>query len=84
VIRGLAEGLGLETMVGEVASEELLSIGPGVPVETAVELMRVAAVRRIPVMDGDDAVGIISVGDLAIERDPSSALAEISDAEPNH
>lgn len=84
VVRGLAEGLGLEAMVGEVASEELLSIGPGVPVETAVELMRVAAVRRIPVMDGDDAVGIISIGDLAVERDPTSALADISAAEPNY
>jgi CBS domain-containing protein len=83
VVRGLAEGLGLEAMVGEVASEELLSVAPGVPVETAVELMRVAAVRRIPVMDGDDTVGIISIGDLAIERDPFSALAEISDAAPN-
>jgi CBS domain-containing protein len=83
VVRGLAEGLGLEAMVGEVASEELLSVAPGVPVETAVELMRVAAVRRIPVMDGDDTVGIISIGDLAIERDPYSALAEISDAAPN-
>lgn len=84
VVRGLAEGLGLEAMVGEVASEELLSIGPSVPVETAVELMRVAAVRRIPVMDGDDAVGIISIGDLAVERDPTSALADVSAAEPNY
>ena len=48
VVRGLAEGLGLDAMVGEVASEELISIGPGVPVDVAVELMRVAAVRRIP------------------------------------
>jgi signal-transduction protein with cAMP-binding, CBS, and nucleotidyltransferase domain len=83
VVRGLAEGLGLETMVGEVAIEELLSIGPGVPVETAVELMRVAAVRRIPVMEGDVPVGIVSIGDLAVERDPTSALAGISEAEPN-
>jgi signal-transduction protein with cAMP-binding, CBS, and nucleotidyltransferase domain len=83
VVRGLAEGLGLEAMVGEVASEELLSIGPSVPVRTAVELMRVAAVRRIPVMEGDEPVGIISIGDLAIERDPGSALADISVAEPN-
>ncbi|MEU4386855.1 CBS domain-containing protein [Promicromonospora sp. NPDC023805] len=83
VVRGLAEGLGLETMVGEVATEELLSVGPTVPVETAIELMRVAAVRRMPVMDGDTAVGIVSIGDFAIERDPTSALAEISEAAPN-
>ena len=83
VIRGLAEGLGLEAMVGEVASEELISIGPGVPVEVAVEMMRVAAVRRIPVMEGDEPVGIVSIGDLAVEHDPVSALADISEARPN-
>jgi hypothetical protein len=35
------------------------------------------------VVDGDVAVGIVSIGDLAVERDPTSALADISGAEPN-
>ncbi|GAA2241094.1 CBS domain-containing protein [Promicromonospora sukumoe] len=83
VVRGLAEGLGLEAMVGEVASEDLVTIGPEVPVEAAAEVMRNAAVRRVPVVDGDVAVGIVSIGDLAVERDPTSALADISGAEPN-
>lgn len=83
VVRGLAEGLGLEAMVGEVASEDIVTVGPGVPVETAVQVMRAAAVRRVPVLDGDTVVGIVSIGDLAVERDPSSALADISEAEPN-
>ncbi|MFC8799686.1 CBS domain-containing protein [Promicromonospora sp. NPDC057138] len=83
VVRGLAEGLGLEAMVGEVASEDIVTVGPGLPVETAVEAMRAAAVRRIPVLDGDRVVGIVSIGDLAVERDPTSALADISEAEPN-
>ncbi|GAA4718008.1 CBS domain-containing protein [Promicromonospora umidemergens] len=83
VVRGLAEGLGLEAMVGEVASEDLISVGPDVPVEVAVELMRAAAVRRIPVMDDDVPIGIVSIGDLAAERDPMSALADISEAQPN-
>jgi len=83
VVRGLAEGLGLEAMVGEVASEDILTVGPDVPVETAVEIMRVAALRRIPVLEGDDVVGIVSIGDLAVRRDPTSVLADISEAEPN-
>ncbi|WP_129789745.1 CBS domain-containing protein [Promicromonospora panici] len=83
VVRGLAEGLGLEAMVGEVASEDIVTVGPGVAAETAVEMMRAAAVRRIPVLDGDTVVGIVSIGDLAVERDPASALADISEAEPN-
>jgi CBS domain-containing protein len=83
VVRGVAEGLGVDAPVRQVASERLVTVGPSDPVETAVEVMRAAAVRRVPVMDGDVAVGIVSIGDLAVERDPSSALADISEAEPN-
>ncbi|MGI5187280.1 CBS domain-containing protein [Promicromonospora sp. CA-289599] len=83
VVRGLAEGRGLDATVGEIASEQLVTVGPGDPVATAVEVMRDAAVRRVPVIDGDMAVGIVSIGDLAVERDPSSALADISEEPPN-
>jgi CBS domain-containing protein len=83
VVRGLAEGLGLDATVSQVASEQLVTVGPGDPVATAVEVMRDAAVRRVPVMDGDTVVGIVSIGDLAVERDPSSALADISEEPPN-
>jgi CBS domain-containing protein len=83
VVRGLAKGLGGDATIREVASEDIITVGPSDPVESAVEVMRAAAVRRVPVMDGDVAVGIVSIGDLAVERDPSSALADISEAEPN-
>ncbi|GHH66775.1 CBS domain-containing protein [Promicromonospora soli] len=83
VVRGLAKGLGGDATIREVASEDIITVAPSDPVETAVEVMRAAAVRRVPVMDGDVAVGIVSIGDLAVERDPSSALADISEAEPN-
>ena len=42
-------------------------------------------VRRLPVVDGDKLVGIISMGDLAIEGElPSSAMADVSAASPNN
>ena len=40
-------------------------------------------VRRLPVVDHDRPGGIASLGDLAIERDEDSALADISAACPN-
>lgn len=40
--------------------------------------LREHGVRRLPVVDGDKPVGIVSLGDLAMERDPKSALADIS------
>lgn len=42
-----------------------------------------ASVRRIPVVDGGRPVGVLSLGDAAIEKDPNSALADISAAPAN-
>lgn len=38
---------------------------------------------RLPVVQQGHAVGIVSLGDLAIEEDPGSALADVSAAEGN-
>jgi CBS domain-containing protein len=84
VVRGLAQGLGPDSTVSDIVSEDLVTVGPGDPVEVAVQVMRDAAVRRVPVVDGSITVGIVSIGDLAVERDPESALADISEAPPNH
>ena len=83
VVRGLAAGLGVDAPVQQVTSQQIVTVGHSDPVETAVKVMRDAAVRRVPVLDGDTLVGIVPIGDLAVERDPSSVLADISDAEPN-
>ena len=45
--------------------------------------MRTHAIRRLPGVDEGQAVGIMSLGDLAVERDPGSALGGISGAPPN-
>jgi predicted transcriptional regulator len=52
-------------------------------VDTAVSLMRDKALRRLPVVEDGRPVGIVSIGDLAIEEDRRSALADISAAPPN-
>ncbi len=49
-----------------------------------IQIIRQQAVRRIPVVEGGRPVGIVSIGDLAIERDEHSALADISAAEGNN
>lgn len=37
----------------------------------------------VVVDEGQHAVGIVSLGDLAIERDPESALGDICSTKPN-
>jgi CBS domain-containing protein len=71
------------TRVGEIASGDVTTLEPGASVKDAVRLMRERSVRRLPVVDGGRPVGIVSIGDLAVERDPDSVLADISSAPPN-
>ena len=83
-IRVVAENKDLSTPVGDACSAaDLQTVGPDTSLDQAVQLMRGNAVRRLPVVENDHAVGIISLGDLAIELDENSALADISAAEPD-
>ena len=71
------------TTLADICSHSLVTVTPTDSVEEAVRLMRTHAIRRLPVVDGGQAVGIVSLGDLAVERDPGSALGKISGAPPN-
>ena len=80
VIRAVADGVDPNTTrLGQVVTADLASVAPDDPVERAIELMREKAVRRLPVLDGGKPVGMISLGDLAIQRDADSVLADISE-----
>ena len=84
VVRVVAEGRDPRaTRIEDVASHDLTAVSPDDPVERAVDLMRERAVRRLPVVKRGKVVGIVSIGDLAVVRDPGSALADISAAPPN-
>lgn len=83
VIRGIAEQADPQTArVGDIATEELTALSPGDSVEDAIKAMRDQDVRRLPVVEDGIAVGIVSLGDLAVDRDPESVLADISAASP--
>lgn len=83
-VRVLADGGDVTAKSVQVAySEPLISVAPDDDAAHAVQLMRANAVRRLPVIDDGRAVGVVSLGDLALERDPDSALGEISAAPAN-
>lgn len=73
-----------ETKVAEVCNRDVVSLSPDQSVDDAIRLMRDENIRRLPVLDGGKAVGIVSLGDLAIARDPDSALGDISAAPPDN
>ena len=84
-VRVVAEGKDPNsTAVSDVATTDLHTLSPDDSVEDAIELVRKHNVRRVPVVEGAKPVGIVSIGDLAIERDEHSALADLSEAAPNN
>jgi CBS domain-containing protein len=83
-IRAVAESRDPDTtMVKDVASSEVASADPRDTVRETLELMRGLNVRRLPVVEGGRAVGVVSLGDLSVETDVGSALADISTAPPD-
>ncbi|GAA2274557.1 CBS domain-containing protein [Nonomuraea roseoviolacea subsp. roseoviolacea] len=82
-VRVVAADKGPGTPVREACSPSVETVGPDTSLDQAVQLMRTNAVRRLPVVEGGKAVGIVSLGDLAMERDPESALGDISAATGN-
>lgn len=54
-----------EVKVGEIMSKILTTARPEMPIEVAVQRMINHKIRRLPIMDGDKIVGIITVTDLA-------------------
>ena len=57
-------------------------LGPDDDLEQATQLVRDRAVRRIPVLADGTPVGVLSVGDLALEKDARSARSGVSSAPP--
>lgn len=85
VVRGVAQGIDPASgSIEEVCSHQLVTVSPDDAVATAVKTMEEHAIRRLPVVDAENLVGIVSIGDLAVERDRQSALGEISAATPNN
>jgi CBS domain-containing protein len=85
VVRGVAEGRDAgSTPIREVCTTGVEALEPGATVDDALRKMREADVRRLPVVEGGRPVGIVSLGDLAVEREPDSTLADISAASPDN
>ncbi|RKN46366.1 CBS domain-containing protein [Micromonospora endolithica] len=71
------------TTIGSIVTREVVMIEQHCTAQEAASLMRERGVRRVLVCDSDrKLVGIVSLGDLAMQLDPQSALSEISEQAP--
>jgi len=83
VVRGYADKNPGSTAVEEVMTKHLETISPEAAIEEAAQRMAACQIRRLPVVDGGELVGVVSLGDLAVpqslKHDALHALSGISE-----
>jgi CBS domain-containing protein len=87
VIKGFVNNLSSDSMISELVTENVVKGSKEMSVEEAVRLMSQHQIRRLPIVEDDKLVGIVSLGDLAVNNqstyEAGQALKNISNpAEP--
>jgi CBS domain-containing protein len=83
VVRALGQGFGAQTKLADISSTQLATLEPDARVGDAIKLMEEKSLRRLLIVKDSKPVGMVSLGDLAVERDRKSALGQISAAPAN-
>jgi CBS domain-containing protein len=77
VVKCIAEGGDpATTTAGTLCEGQLVTIGADDPLEEVLRTMKQHKVRRLPVIDGHDLVGVVSQGDVA-KNAPHDKVAEL-------
>ena len=85
VVKAIAQGKDPNsTRAGELAEGKPVTIGADDSVDEALHTMKDHKVRRLPVIDGHDLIGVVSQGDLAqaVEEDEVGDLVAAISAAP--
>lgn len=83
ILRGVAEGKDLKMQkVREIMTSNPVVGNENLNVEDAARIMSERQIRRLPIVNNNSLVGIVSLGDIAVEpnlkEQASGALSEIS------
>jgi CBS domain-containing protein len=90
VVRLIAEGKDASSArVNDVMTKNVRSVKEDASVDEVLRVMKGAEVRRVPVVNrNDEIVGIVSIGDLAVETNQDNkvgkAIEDISESRPNN
>ena len=83
VIRGVAEKNPGSTKVEKIMSDQLVTVTCDTTTSQAAKLMAQHQIRRLPVVEGDNLIGIVSLGDFAThqltDEQAGNALSDISE-----
>ncbi|MFS0645064.1 CBS domain-containing protein [Siminovitchia sp. 179-K 8D1 HS] len=83
VLRCIAEKNPPSSKVEDIMSENLFTVTPDTTTQEAARLMAKEQIRRLPVVENGELVGIVALGDLAVrdltDSQAKTALSEISE-----
>lgn len=83
VLRCIAEKHPASSKVEDIMSQDLITISPDATSRDAIHLMAKHQIRRLPVVEGETLVGIVSLGDFAVNEltddQAKDALTDISE-----
>ena len=85
VVKVLAQGKDpASTRAGELGQGKPVTIGADDPISVLISTMKDHQVRRLPVIDGHDLVGIVSQADVAknVDEDDVGSLVEVISSGP--
>jgi CBS domain-containing protein len=78
VLRCVAEGHDPSEMTAEeIVSEEVETIDPDADMEEARELMSRRQIRRLPVVENGELIGMLSIGDIAVKQGDQEESGEM-------
>jgi CBS domain-containing protein len=75
VVRAVADGQ-LNRSIREIVSGDVVTARPDMSTKEAAQLMSEHQVRRLPVVENDRLVGIVSIGDLAVKEGSDKRMGD--------
>jgi CBS domain-containing protein len=76
VVRVVAEGGSFSSPVRDIATQGVVCATPDMSTREASDLMSEFQVRRLPVVENDRLVGIVSIGDIAVKEGKDSRTGD--------
>ncbi|HUV84186.1 MAG TPA: CBS domain-containing protein [Methanosarcinales archaeon] len=68
ILRAVAEGKNPDERVSTVMTKDITTVTPDMDVHEVADLMASKQIRRVPIVENGRLVGIVSIGDMAVEE----------------
>ena len=76
VVRAVADGGEMNRPVRDICTGAVVAARPDMSTREAAQLMSEHQVRRLPVVENDRLIGIVSIGDLAVKEGKDSRTGD--------